>query len=116
YLPDPLEKKHNVPALYGLDRVAQREAVRGAYAITRGHAKRRCRSIWNVDDVLTTSATVSEITDILLNSIPRASLSVFTLAKTENNRIDNTPSPVLHGARYRWSSAGEWTRIGFRLR
>src|SRR3546814_780303 len=41
YLPDLLVKKRKVPALYGLDRMARREAVRGAYAISRGHAKRR---------------------------------------------------------------------------
>ncbi|MGK6353153.1 ComF family protein [Parapedobacter sp. DT-150] len=114
YLPVLLEKRHSVPSLNGMNRTERREAVRGAYRVSPEYTEMRFRRIWVIDDVLTTGATASEIARILLEAFPKVSLSIFTLAKAENNVSKERPT-ALHGARYRWSAGGRWTRIGMRL-
>ncbi|MDE3015554.1 MAG: ComF family protein [Pseudomonadota bacterium] len=80
-LPDGLKRIRATRPQPGLTRRQRRDNVRGAFAVTpRSAAKLKGKSVLLVDDVMTTSATLSECTRALLKA-ETTSVNVLTLAR-----------------------------------
>lgn len=93
---DALERVKPTPSTKGMSRVDRQRNVRGAFRVTSKEAVRD-RDVVLVDDVLTSGATASACTRLLLRAGARR-VRVLTLARAlRNEALNNRTSPALDG-------------------
>lgn len=82
YLPELIHKRKATRRLVGLSRDNRWKEAGNSYTVDKALLPASPRSVWLVDDVITTGSTARAIWKALLGVMPNVDFNVFTLART----------------------------------